>query len=46
MTDLWGGGEISVGFGSRQHGWAFTLKLFTEMYADKLKIDTIKSMNR
>ncbi|XP_046634443.1 eukaryotic translation elongation factor 2 [Daphnia pulicaria] len=36
----------SVGFGSGLHGWAFTLKQFAEMYADKFKIDTIKLMNR
>uniref|UniRef100_A0A0P4WTI5 116 kDa U5 small nuclear ribonucleoprotein component protein n=1 Tax=Daphnia magna TaxID=35525 RepID=A0A0P4WTI5_9CRUS len=36
----------SVGFGSGLHGWAFTLKQFAEIYADKFKIDTIKLMNR
>lgn len=36
----------SVGFGSGLHGWAFTLKQFAEMYADKFKIDTVKLMNR
>jgi elongation factor 2 len=36
----------SVGFGSGLHGWAFTLKQFSEMYADKFKIDTVKLMNR
>ncbi|XP_043200256.1 eukaryotic translation elongation factor 2-like [Amphibalanus amphitrite] len=34
----------SVGFGSGLHGWAFTLKQFAEMYADKFKIDPIKLM--
>ncbi|KAL1124170.1 hypothetical protein AAG570_001940 [Ranatra chinensis] len=29
----------SVGFGSGLHGWAFTLKQFAEMYAEKFKID-------
>ena len=28
------------------HGWAFTLKQFSEMYAEKFKIDTVKLMNR
>lgn len=36
----------SVGFGSGLHGWAFTLKQFSEMYAAKFKIDTVKLMNR
>ncbi|KAJ2948253.1 hypothetical protein O0L34_g7481 [Tuta absoluta] len=36
----------SVGFGSGLHGWAFTLKQFAEMYADKFKIDLVKLMNR
>ena len=36
----------SVGFGSGLHGWAFTLKQFAEMYADKFKIDVAKLMNR
>nr|CAG4648483.1 EOG090X00RJ [Polyphemus pediculus] len=36
----------SVGFGSGLHGWAFTLKQFAEMYADKFKIDVLKLMNR
>nr|CAG4641161.1 EOG090X0CBY [Eulimnadia texana] len=36
----------SVGFGSGLHGWAFTLKQFAEMYAEKFKIDVIKLMNR
>jgi len=34
----------SVGFGSGLHGWAFTLKQFAEMYADKFKIDSVKLM--
>lgn len=36
----------SVGFGSGLHGWAFTLKQFAEMYADKFKIDVEKLMKR
>jgi len=36
----------SVGFGSGLHGWAFTLKQFAEMYAEKFKIDTVKLMSR
>lgn len=36
----------SVGFGSGLHGWAFTLKQFSEMYAEKFKIDVIKLMNK
>ncbi|CAG0895788.1 unnamed protein product [Cyprideis torosa] len=36
----------SVGFGSGLHGWAFTLKQFSEMYAEKFKIDTQKLMNK
>ena len=36
----------SVGFGSGLHGWAFTLKQFSEMYATKFKIDVVKLMNR
>lgn len=36
----------SVGFGSGLHGWAFTLKQFSEMYAEKFKIDTVKLMGR
>lgn len=36
----------SVGFGSGLHGWAFTLKQFSEMYSDKFKIDVVKLMSR
>jgi len=36
----------SVGFGSGLHSWAFTLKQFSEIYADKFKIDVDKLMNR
>lgn len=36
----------SVGFGSGLHGWAFTLKQFAEMYAEKFKIDVVKLMKR
>jgi len=28
----------NVGFGSGLHGWAFTLKQFAEMYADKFGV--------
>jgi len=34
----------SVGFGSGLHGWAFTLKQFAEMYADKFGIQVEKLM--
>lgn len=34
----------SVGFGSGLHGWAFTLKQFAEMYADKFGIQPEKMM--
>ena len=36
----------SVGFGSGLHGWAFSLKQFAEMYADKFKMDVNKLMTR
>merc|ERR1712168_909489 len=36
----------SVGFGSGLHGWAFTLKQFSEMYAEKFKIDVKKLMGK
>ncbi|KAK2164859.1 hypothetical protein LSH36_58g18051 [Paralvinella palmiformis] len=36
----------TVGFGSGLHGWAFTLKQFAEMYADKFKIEETKLMRR
>jgi len=32
----------NVGFGSGLHGWAFTLKQFAEMYADKFGIQVRK----
>ncbi|KAI1283060.1 Eukaryotic translation elongation factor 2 [Halotydeus destructor] len=35
-----------VGFGSGLHSWAFSLKQFSEIYADKFKIDVEKLMNR
>lgn len=35
----------SVGFGSGLHCWAFSLKQFAEIYADKNKIDVQKLMN-
>ena len=34
----------NVGFGSGLHGWAFSLKQFAEMYADKFGIEPIKLM--
>lgn len=34
----------NVGFGSGLHGWAFTLKQFAEMYADKFGIQAEKLM--
>jgi elongation factor 2 len=34
----------SVGFGSGLHGWAFTLKQFAEMYAEKFGIQSDKLM--
>jgi len=36
----------TVGFGSGLHGWAFTLKQFGEMYAQKLKLPIEKMMKR
>jgi len=36
----------TVGFGSGLHGWAFTLKQFSEMYSDKFKIEPAKLMKR
>jgi len=36
----------TVGFGSGLHGWAFNLKQFAEMYADKFKIAEDKMMKR
>ncbi|XP_013784466.1 translation elongation factor 2-like [Limulus polyphemus] len=36
----------SVGFGSGLHGWAFTLKQFSELYAEKFKIDIDKLMSK
>jgi len=36
----------SVGFGSGLHGWAFTLKQFSEMYASKFKVDVDKLMKK
>lgn len=36
----------TVGFGSGLHGWAFTLKQFAEMYAEKFKIEPVKLMKR
>lgn len=36
----------TVGFGSGLHGWAFSLKQFSEIYASKFKIPPIKLMKR
>lgn len=36
----------TVGFGSGLHAWAFTLKTFAEMYAEKFKIEVDKLMKR
>jgi len=36
----------TVGFGSGLHGWAFSLKQFAEIYAEKFKIPPIKLMAR
>eukprot|EP00126_Sphaerothecum_destruens_P001570 Sdes_comp14985_c0_seq1m3720 len=36
----------TVAFGSGLHGWAFTLKQFAEMYADKFGMDPEKLMKR
>jgi elongation factor 2 len=36
----------SVGFGSGLHGWAFTLKQFSEMYASKFGVDIDKMMTK
>jgi len=36
----------TVGFGSGLHGWAFTLKQFSELYSDKFKIEPAKLMKR
>merc|ERR1712121_95466 len=36
----------TVGFGSGLHGWAFSLKQFSEMYSSKFGIDVQKLMRR
>jgi len=36
----------TVGFGAGLHGWAFTLKEFSEIYASKFKIEVPKLMKR
>jgi len=36
----------TVGFGSGLHGWAFSLKQFSEIYAGKFKIAPVKLMAR
>lgn len=36
----------TVGFGSGLHGWAFTLKQFSEIYAKKMKVPAAKFMKR
>jgi len=36
----------TVGFGSGLHGWAFSLKQFSEIYAAKMKLEPVKLMRR
>jgi len=36
----------TVGFGSGLHGWAFSLKQFSEIYAAKMKLEPVKLMKR
>ncbi|XP_022787104.1 elongation factor 2-like [Stylophora pistillata] len=36
----------TVGFGSGLHGWAFTLKQFSDIYAKKMKVPAAKFMKR
>jgi len=36
----------TVGFGSGLHGWAFSLKQFSEIYAAKMKLEPVKLMSR
>jgi len=36
----------TVGFGSGLHGWAFSLKQFSEIYATKMKLEPVKLMSR
>jgi len=38
--------NASVGFGSGLHGWAFTLKQFSEIYAAKFGVDVEKLMKK
>merc|ERR1711944_307019 len=38
--------NASVGFGSGLHGWAFTLKQFSEMYAEKFGVPVAKLMSK
>lgn len=38
--------NASVGFGSGLHGWAFTLKQFSEIYASKFGVDVEKLMKK
>ncbi len=38
--------NASVGFGSGLHGWAFTLKQFSELYAAKFGVDVDKLMKK
>jgi elongation factor 2 len=38
--------NASVGFGSGLHGWAFTLKQFSEMYAAKFNVPVEKLMKK
>merc|ERR1711994_218832 len=38
--------NASVGFGSGLHGWAFTIKQFSEMYAEKFGVPVAKLMSK
>jgi len=38
--------NASVGFGSGLHGWAFTIKQFSEMYAEKFGVPVAKLMTK
>merc|ERR1711881_583118 len=38
--------NASVGFGSGLHGWAFTIKQFAEMYAEKFGVPVAKLMTK
>merc|ERR1739847_240995 len=38
--------NASVGFGTGLHGWAFTIKQFSEMYAEKFGVPVAKLMSK